>query len=53
MAQSAALIFLRNILFPNGDFNSDIKKILSSNNKKFWTDKCQNKCQKCFKNKEL
>lgn len=34
MAQSAALIFLRNILFPNGDFNSDIKKILSQQQQK-------------------
>lgn len=28
MAQSAALIFLSNILFPSGEFNSDLQKIL-------------------------
>lgn len=27
MAQSAAVIFLSNIIFPNGEFNTDIHKI--------------------------
>lgn len=49
MAQSATLIFLCNILFPNGEIKSDLPKILPRQQKQ---KKLQRKkCQKCFKGK--
>lgn len=46
MAHSVALIFLKNIIFPKGEFNSHIKKNISQKQQKLWRVKCKNMFQK-------